>query len=75
MVMTMQTTRTVRTHRATLVTTRPEILTGTQASSILVLGGQPIPPIAADSAGRRFAVADGTEVVVVEVDMGDAASR
>lgn len=45
----------------------PDIATGSQDSSITWHKTDPIPAIAVDDAGGRFAVADGEEVVVVEV--------
>ena len=43
----------------------PEIASGTQDSSIVK--PEQIAPVAVDAANRRFAVADGTDVLIVEV--------
>lgn len=44
-----------------------DIRTGEQIGSLLPADGTAVPPIAVDSDRRRFAVADGEEIVVVQL--------
>lgn len=48
----------------------PDIDTGRQDSSIRSQDGTQVPPVAVDSHGRRFAVANGSDVVIVDVSHG-----
>jgi hypothetical protein len=45
----------------------PGIDTGTQDSRIRPHDGSRVPPVAVDSHGRRFAVASGSDVVIVDI--------
>lgn len=50
-----------------LVSEWPELITGTQDSSIRPPGAAPVPAVSADSPGKRFAVAHGNDVTIVDV--------